>query len=109
MPIRMSRAAKSTLSASFGILLLLIGNYVFAESLYPESFQVHENVVTFNVRGSDAAEPFAFPEDRVGAALFVLLLACLVAFVLQFRNDLANRNRERISLRVWSESMTRKR
>ena len=85
----MSTGTIATLAVTVTMLLLLIVNYLFAEQLYAYSFDPAWQSGTFNVRGSDAAEWLAFPEDRVGSVLVVLLVACLVAFVRQFRNDLA--------------------
>ncbi|MBZ5536842.1 MAG: hypothetical protein LAO31_12885 [Acidobacteriia bacterium] len=99
----MSTSTRALLGVSVVMLLLLIGNYRFAEQLYPDSFRVQDNVVTFNVRGSDAAESFAFPEDRVGAVLSVLFIACLIAYVLQYKNDVANRDRKSHSLKIDSD------
>jgi len=73
------------------MLILLIGNYVFAEWLYAYSFDPAWSSGTFNFRGSDAAAWFAFPEDRVGAVLIVLLIACFVAFIL--KNDVSDRTK----------------
>jgi hypothetical protein len=92
MTVDMSRATKATLTASAVILLLLICNYVFAEHLYPESVQSDDNGINFSFRGSDAAGLFDFPEDRVGGILFIVFIGCLVAFVLQYKNDLADKS-----------------
>lgn len=84
----MSTGTIVTLAATLAILLLLIVNYSFPERLYAYSFDPAWHAGTFNVRGSDAAEWLVFPEDRVGSALVVLLIACSVAFTRQLRNDL---------------------
>ena len=91
MVAQLSTSTKMMFGLTVVMCVLLIGNYVFARQLYAYSFDPAYNAGTFNVRGSDAAEWFAFPEDRVGSVLSVLFVGCLVAFVLQFRNDRALR------------------
>jgi hypothetical protein len=87
-PERMSIATRTMLLIAIVMLILLIGNYVFAERLYAYSFDPSWSRGTFNFRGSDAAEWFAFPEDRIGAVLLVLFIACFVAFIRQLKSDI---------------------
>jgi hypothetical protein len=94
---RMSTGTKTMLIATVVVLLLLTGNYLFAEKLYAYSFDPAWNAGTFNARGSEVAEPFAYPEDPVGLVLSTLLIDCVVAFVRQYKDDIPNMKPQRRS------------
>jgi hypothetical protein len=83
----MSRATKICIAASVFLLILLVANYRFAETLYRYSFCSADDVGCVDWRGSDISPLFGFPEDRVGGVLGVLLCRTVIASAKLFRSD----------------------